>query len=88
MALARRLGQTRQATSELVRGLVRHDLLELGNNPDRRGGRLVVLTDRGRAMVRDAGRLLSDLETAVGADRVQALRALLAEVVPDGSEDH
>jgi DNA-binding MarR family transcriptional regulator len=78
--LARRLGQTRQATSELVRGLVHHDLLEVGHNPCRRGGRLVLLTDRGRALVRDAGQLLSELEEGVGADRVAALRTLLDDL--------
>ena len=77
--LARRLGQTRQATSDLVQGLVRHDLLTVGLNPHRRGGRHVLLTDRGRALVRDAGLLLSELETAFGEDRVRALRELLEE---------
>lgn len=78
--LARRLGQTRQATSELVRGLVGHDLVLLGPNPGRRGGRLVLLTDRGRALVRDAGQLLTELESSVGADRVRALRHLLEDL--------
>ena len=86
--LARRLGQTRQATSELVRGLVTHDLLVVEPNPGRRGGRLVVLTGEGRALVRDAGQLLAELESAVGADRVQALRDLLQDLVPrtDGGD--
>lgn len=80
--LARRLGQTRQATADLVRGLVHHDLLALDANPARRGGRLVVLTDRGRALVADARRLLAELETAYGPERVQALRALLDDLEP------
>lgn len=75
--LARRLGQTRQATADLVRGLVRHDLLAIGANPRRRGGRLVLLTERGQALVADAGRLLAELESAFGDERVTALRALL-----------
>jgi DNA-binding MarR family transcriptional regulator len=82
--LARRLGQTRQATADLVRGLVAHDLLVIAPNPLRRGGRLVLLTDRGRALVRDAGVLLSELEAAAGADRVRALRALLEDFEAPG----
>ena len=78
--LARRLGQTRQATSELVRGLVAHELLVLEPNPGRRGGRLVVLTARGQALVRDARHLLAELESAVGHDRVRALRHLLDDL--------
>lgn len=80
--LARRLGQTRQATSDLVRGLVRLNLVTTGANPRRRGGRLVVLTDLGRALVDDAGQLLTELEREFGADRVLALRELLEAVGP------
>ena len=64
--LARRLGNTRQATSQLVDGLVRLDLLALDPNPARRGGRLVVLTDRGRHLAADAHRILHTLETEFG----------------------
>lgn len=86
--LARRLGQTRQSTSELVAGLVRHGLLQVGPNPDRRGGRLIGFTDRGWACIRDAKSLLSELETAVGVERAGALRALLEDLeqwVQDGA---
>jgi DNA-binding MarR family transcriptional regulator len=85
--LARRLGQTRQATADLVRGLVRHDLLAVDPNPARRGGRLVVLTDRGRALVQDAGELLAGLEAAYGEDRVQTLRALLGDLDTVSADD-
>ena len=86
--LARRLGQTRQATSEVVRGLVRLGLLEIDLNPRRRGGRLVLLTQRGRALVRDAQQLLAELEAAVGMHRVEALRDLLDEITTtDGEPD-
>jgi DNA-binding MarR family transcriptional regulator len=80
--LARRLGQTRQATSDLVRGLVHHDFVTVVANPRRRGGRLVLLSERGRALVRDATELLADLESSFGTDRVRALRELLEVVGP------
>ena len=80
--LARRLGTTRQGASELVAGLVRHGLLEVAPDPARRGGRLVVLTDRGRALGREAGRRLVELEASLGAERSAALRALLLELGP------
>ena len=85
--LARRLGQTRQATADLVRGLVRHDLLAVDPNPARRGGRLVVLTDRGRALVQDAGQLLAELEAAYGEDRAQTLRGLLGDLDTLSADD-
>src|SRR4051794_19937205 len=52
--LARRLGHTRQATSDLVNGLVRLDLVQVLDDPDRRGGRLVCVTPRGRELAIDA----------------------------------
>ena len=76
--LARRLGTTRQATQELVAGLVRHQLLELVRDPARRGGRLVRLTPQGQALARDARTILDELEGAMGTERACALRDLLA----------
>ncbi|MGX5656839.1 MarR family winged helix-turn-helix transcriptional regulator [Geodermatophilus nigrescens] len=77
--LARRLGQSRQATSELVAGLVRLDLVCLQDNPRRKGGRLVLATERGFAMALAAYRILIHLETSVfGARRSASLRKLLA----------
>jgi DNA-binding MarR family transcriptional regulator len=76
--LARRLGHTRQATSELVDGLVRLGLLARGDDPARRGGRLVCITPRGRALAADAYQVLLDLEAGLGARRVRALRRHLA----------
>lgn len=80
--LARRLGTTRQATADLLAGLVRLDLLVLEANPARRGGRLVVLTEQGRALARDAARLLADLESGLGDQRVAELRRLLGGLEP------
>ena len=75
--LARRLGHTRQATSQLVAGLVRLDLLALRPNPGRRGGLLVTMTDRGQAMSIDAGRILQTLEAGLGRASADELRRLL-----------
>ncbi|SDC91251.1 DNA-binding transcriptional regulator, MarR family [Geodermatophilus telluris] len=75
--LARRLGSSRQATQDLVAGLVRTGLLEVAEDPARRGGRLVRLTASGRALAADAGAVLAGLEAALG-ERAAALRRLLA----------
>ncbi|WP_369052239.1 MarR family winged helix-turn-helix transcriptional regulator [Kineococcus terrestris] len=78
--LARRLGTSRQGAHELVAGLVRHGLLAVEPDPARAGGRLVLLTARGRALAADARRLLRGLEEQLGGERVAALRDLLADV--------
>jgi len=79
--LARRLGTTRQATSDLVAGLARIDVLETVEDPLRRGGRRVRLTAMGRELASDARRVLDDLEAGLGADRMAELRQLLAELL-------
>jgi DNA-binding MarR family transcriptional regulator len=78
--LARRLGNSRQATHELIQGLVRLDLLQLTVDPRRRGGRLVCLTPRGRKLARDAYEILRDLETRLEPEHVTALRWHLQEL--------
>ena len=75
--LARRLGTSRQATQDLVAGLVRHSLLEPVDDPARPRGRLIVLTATGRDLARDAGAILAELEHSIGAARACALRDLL-----------
>ena len=75
--LARRLGHTRQATHQLVTGLVTLDLLTLQPNPARRGGVLVILSDQGRALSRDAHRILTALERDLGVEHATQLRSLL-----------
>ena len=76
--LARRLGHTRQATHQLITGLVALDLLARTPNPARRGGLLVILTPRGRTLTSDAQRLLAGLEDDLGSDLVTRLRTTLA----------
>ena len=78
--LARRLGTSRQATQELVGGLVRHGLLEPVHDPARPRGRLVVLTATGRDLARDARAVLAELEHSIGAERARALRHLLDDL--------
>ena len=77
--LARRLGNSRQATSQLLAGLVALDLLAFRPNPARRGGLLVGLTDRGRALGRNADRILRGLEDGLGPARAEELRTLLSD---------
>lgn len=78
--LARRLGATRQATQELVGGLVAHGLIEVADDPARRRGRLVRLTARGEALAADAGEVLAQLEDSLPAGHARTLRDLLAGV--------
>ncbi len=82
--LARRLGTTRQATQDLVAGLVRLGLLEVIDDTARRRGRLVRLTGRGHALSADATGVLAALEAGWGDDRVRRLRALLTDLGADG----
>lgn len=76
--LARRLGHSRQATHQLVDGLVRLGLLQVLDDPGRRGGRLVQVTAQGRRLAVDAYGILLGLEHGLGARRVRTLRRLLA----------
>lgn len=78
--LARRLGTSRQATQDLVAGLVHHGLLEVVADPARHRGRLVTLTTTGRTLARDAHEILTELERSIGAERACALRNLLGDV--------
>lgn len=86
-ALARRLGTTRQSSHELLTGLVALDLLALVPDPDRRAGRLVQLTETGRALTRDAAGILAALEQSLGAHAAEILRGLLSELAPSERTD-
>jgi DNA-binding MarR family transcriptional regulator len=76
--LARRLGQTRQATHELAQGLVRLGLLTLEQDPGRRGGRLVRPTETGRRLAVEACGILIDLEAQLGVRTAATLRRHLS----------
>jgi len=87
-ALARRLNQTRQATAQLVEGLVGMGLLRVEDDPTRRGGRLVCLTPDGQRLALEAYGILLHLEQRLGADRVEALRRMLLDLdLPAGRPD-
>jgi DNA-binding MarR family transcriptional regulator len=80
--LARELDVSRQAVHKLVDGLQRDGLVDRRPAERDRRAQLVVLTDRGLALARDAGGVLLDLEdeltSRIGAPHVGALRAALA----------
>lgn len=78
--LARRLGTTRQATQDLVAGLVGHRLLEVVDDPARRRGRLVRLTAEGRTLAADAVRTLAALEAGLPAGPARMLRRSLTDL--------
>lgn len=79
--LARRLGQSRQATHHLVAGLVRLGLVVTADDPVRRGGRRVRLTGAGAALVRDAYAVLRSLEAELGAGPISRLRPQLVDLL-------
>jgi DNA-binding MarR family transcriptional regulator len=79
--LARGLGTTRQATADLVAGLVRVGVVEVVDDPASRRGRLVRLSADGTRLAAAAGRQLAGLETElgrrIGPSAVTRLRAAL-----------
>jgi DNA-binding MarR family transcriptional regulator len=77
---ARRLGRSRQATGQMVEGLVGLGLLQVADDPARRGGRLVCLTEDGHTLALTAYGILLELEQRLGAERVEALRSLLSDI--------
>lgn len=79
-SLARRLGHSRQATHQLVRGLVDLGLYELVDDPRRRGGRLVSVTDRGAQLATAAYRILLGLEASLGENIADRLRDHLLDL--------
>lgn len=85
--LARRLGTSRQSTSELVAGLVRLGLLTVQDDPARRRGRLVGLTRTGQQLADHAGQVLVDLEAALDGARVELVHRTLETLdrATDGS---
>jgi DNA-binding MarR family transcriptional regulator len=80
--LARRLGVSRQAINELVRGLERQGLLEIVPDPDSGRSKLVRPTKGGRESNRVAvetfARLETELRSRIGDRPVDQLRRALA----------
>jgi DNA-binding MarR family transcriptional regulator len=80
--LARELDVSRQAVHKLLDSLQRDGLVERHVDDHDRRAQQVTLTDRGRALAEDAGRILPELERElagrIGSDQVEALRTALA----------
>lgn len=83
--LARRAGMTPQAMSDLVSYLERHDYVRRVPDPVDRRGRVVVFADRGTAAAKVADAYFAEAESRwdsiVGSERVQDMKAALAEVL-------
>lgn len=75
--LARELGNSRQATAQLMAGLVELDLVMIMNDPQRRRGKLVTLTTRGAALAVEAQGILRELEAHVDPALAEAMRCEL-----------
>lgn len=91
--LASRAQLSLAATSELVNELVGLGYLARSADTRDRRAKLIVLTERGQRLMRDAGARVADIEAAwagiVGADRFEAacevLQELLDTVDPDNA---
>ena len=79
--VARRMGTTRQATHDLVGGLVRLELVKVIDNPARRRGRLVALTERGSELAAAGRRILAGIESELEPDVARTLRASLDRLI-------
>ena len=86
--LARHLGVTKQAASQLVEELSRKGYVERTPHPADARARLVVLTERGQACTAAADAAVAaqvqKWAEVLGAERLEALRDDLARVVPPG----
>lgn len=75
------MGTTRQATHDLVGGLVRLELVKVIDNPARRRGRLVALTERGSELAAAGRRILAGIESELEPDVARTLRASLDRLI-------
>lgn len=85
--LLSRTGWTKQALQQMLDGLERQDVMRRRVDPNDKRGRLVELTDKGRAALADADRIKRDLsarfERKLGAEALAQLEALLDAMVAD-----
>jgi DNA-binding MarR family transcriptional regulator len=83
--LAKRIGITKQAVSQLVDDLEKIGVVERVADPDDQRARRVVFTERGKRGLLDGLAILAsledDLRDAIGADRVDALRESLVAIL-------
>ncbi len=86
--LAERLGVTKQATSQLVEQLARRGYVSRVAHPGGGRRRLLTLTARGEQHLRDAGRILHDVEREltrdIAAQRLAETRHDLITLVRSG----
>ena len=79
--LVDRLGISKQAVQQLVDGLEEEGILERVADPDDGRGRVVRLTDRGRAAMKDANRIKLEIEAGYRAGMGDADFARLSELL-------
>ena len=86
--VAEHLGVTKQAASQLVEELVHKGYVTRRPHPDDARARLLELTRRGwdctRAADRASAEVVGQWAAVLGAERIAALRADLARIVPAG----
>ncbi|MGI9242141.1 MAG: MarR family winged helix-turn-helix transcriptional regulator [Verrucomicrobiales bacterium] len=79
--VARRIGISRQAVYKLLRNLEQQEIVSLEQDSERRNSKVIVITSKGEAMIRDAVILLQGIEEElrdkIGAESVDQLRAAL-----------
>lgn len=84
VAIAQRLGTTRQAVSQLVAAIEAAGYLERTPDPDDRRGVLVRHTTSGRRLLADALDAMADIEggyeAVVGAPRMRTVKRALREI--------
>lgn len=82
--LVDRLGISKQAVQQLIDGLVEDGILERVADPDDRRGRIVRLTDGGRAAMRDANHIKLEIEAGyrarIGDEEFARLSQLLGKL--------
>ena len=79
--LVERLAISKQAVQQLIDGLEEDGILERAPDPDDRRGRIVRLTDMGRAAMKDANGIKLEIESGYRARIGDADFALLSELL-------
>ena len=82
--LVDRLGISKQAVQQLIDGLEEDGILERVADPDDKRGRIIRLTDKGRAAMKDANRIKLEIEAGyrarIGDDEFALLSELLGKL--------
>ncbi|HSX75631.1 MAG TPA: MarR family transcriptional regulator, partial [Shinella sp.] len=76
-----RLAISKQAVQQLIDGLEEDGILERIADPDDRRGRIVRLTNKGRAAMKDANRIKIEIESGYRARMGDADFARLSELL-------